>query len=1019
VADRAVTVRLRADVSQYQRALATAAAETSAFGRNAGSASKEIDRMSGRLKLAADAALVLGPGLVAGSAAAVGGIVALSAQLGALAGGLGVTLLATKGLSDGLDALNKYQFDPTAANAKKLRHELELLGPSGQEFVFFLDSITPQLQELQFAARDGILPGAEEGIQHLLTMLPQLKSLVQSFSNTVGSLLADAGESLAGSDFQGFFDYLHNDGARILDQTARTIGNLTLAVVNLFTAFSPVSGDFAGGLLEFSEKLADASKTLDSNQGFQEFLDYIQSTGPQALSTVESLANALLQIVEAAAPLGGPVLMAVGKFADAIARIADSDIGTPLFAGLAALALLNRSLVLTEKLTASTFGGPAVAKMKGYVAGLTEVTTAQQRAQMSATELDAANAKTYGAFAKGAGQIALLGASLSGVADSAGLANTALLGLLGPMGAGIGLALDLKAAWDGLNDSINANEDALGSGDASLLEQRIAKVKAQLEDLQSTSTSEAFGKGVLSAFGGQIFADAQDEIGATTGKTKELKDQLADMEAELAGVRDGSIEAFNPVQNFGAALLKAAMAADDQAEALDAAVKAMHDMRMEALRAKNAELDYQAAIDDATKAVKENGKTHDKTTEKGRANLSALYNLAGAWNGQSEVIKGNSKALAAARENFIKVAGSMGISAAAARKLSRDLFDIPEKRQVKITAETDAAEARLRHIQSEVDNLRDGYVTVHVTRSGSTVKAAGGALTGGPGSADGGTVPKSGRGYADRYNYLLADGEEVISNRYGQADRHRSLLKAINAGRMADGGTAGRSGGHGASDAIQIWVDGTWSVAKALKALKAELDASKRSLENEKKRRDDLIQQSQDFASSVGGAYATADPFATVEGSVWGAAKSPLGSFDAAIASNTANTQAAQQALAAAAGKGLNGPLYQALAQSGNLQLLQAFAGLSAGDIDIREQQFASQSNAEGALGGQAASVVFGEQLRDANKHLDKLEKQVHNLTQAVKDADKNNQKGHKDNADKVTAGVNGAASNGHRRGQR
>src|SRR3712207_8389017 len=42
------------------------------------------------------------------------------------------------------------------------------------------------------------------------------------------------------------------------------------------------------------------------------------------------------------------------------------------------------------------------------------------------------------------------------------------------------------------------------------------------------------------------------------------------------------------------------------------------------------------------------------------------------------------------------------------------------------------------------------------------------------------------RSYADRHPYLLADGEEVISNRHGQADRWRPLLKAINAGRLAD-----------------------------------------------------------------------------------------------------------------------------------------------------------------------------------------------------------------------------------------
>lgn len=61
-------------------------------------------------------------------------------------------------------------------------------------------------------------------------------------------------------------------------------------------------------------------------------------------------------------------------------------------------------------------------------------------------------------------------------------------------------------------------------------------------------------------------------------------------------------------------------------------------------------------------------------------------------------------------------------------------------------------------------------------------------------SADGSTVPRDGGPYRDYKPYLLAGGEEVISNRNGQADRHRPLLKAINAGRLAEGGTAGSPG---------------------------------------------------------------------------------------------------------------------------------------------------------------------------------------------------------------------------------
>jgi hypothetical protein len=100
-----------------------------------------------------------------------------------------------------------------------------------------------------------------------------------------------------------------------------------------------------------------------------------------------------------------------------------------------------------------------------------------------------------------------------------------------------------------------------------------------------------------------------------------------------------------------------------------------------------------------------------------------------------------------------------------------------------------ALEARLRAIKDET-------VFVNVRQIGKTP----GGDFGPTGSADGSTVPKTGRGYADRHLYLLADGEEVISNRRGQADRFRPLLKRIN--RMAAGGTAG-----GAYDPLFTYID--------------------------------------------------------------------------------------------------------------------------------------------------------------------------------------------------------------------
>jgi hypothetical protein len=121
------------------------------------------------------------------------------------------------------------------------------------------------------------------------------------------------------------------------------------------------------------------------------------------------------------------------------------------------------------------------------------------------------------------------------------------------------------------------------------------------------------------------------------------------------------------------------------------------------------------------------------------------------------------------------------------------LKSVPEKESTNFSIYgVEAAQAKLNQATAMLNNL-DGrtykaIIQLHTVRTG-----AGGQAGGYNGAADGGTVPKTGLGYMDRHHYLLADGEEVVSNRNGQADRWRPFLKAINANKLANGGTTGRA----------------------------------------------------------------------------------------------------------------------------------------------------------------------------------------------------------------------------------
>lgn len=76
-------------------------------------------------------------------------------------------------------------------------------------------------------------------------------------------------------------------------------------------AFDPLNDDFLGWLVDATDSLDDWAEGLSQTEGFEDFIAYVRENGPQVAETVGALATALLDIVEAAAPLGGPVLAAV------------------------------------------------------------------------------------------------------------------------------------------------------------------------------------------------------------------------------------------------------------------------------------------------------------------------------------------------------------------------------------------------------------------------------------------------------------------------------------------------------------------------------------------------------------------------------------------------------------------------------------------------------------------------------------------------------------------------------------
>lgn len=727
MSDRSVTAFLKANVSDYQRGMAAASASTRAF-------TKELDTSTNRGVNLTQSILAIGPALVPIGAAAVPAISGLTNQLAFAAAGAGVTALAFSGLGDALKATNDYAIEPSAANFEKMQQSLSELGPAGREFTAFLQDIRPQLQGLQDAAQDGLLPGAEAGIRELMELLPQAEQIVSTVATTLGDLIAEAGDNLNDDRWQDFFTFLETEARPTLLDMGRTLGNFAEGFANLWMAFDPLSDQFSASFLQMSRDFALWTDGLDATDGFQEFLDFVTRVGPQVWDTLGALADALLQIVEAAAPVGEASLPIIKALADVLGTIADSPVGPALIGAAAGISAISRAIALYK-----VANGSAIAGLLGL---------SGEKGKQAGIGLRAA--------AAGAGIFAL---SMTDVDEKIGLTNTATFALAGmiagpwgaAVGGGIGLALDLASANDETAEAFNRASAAIMNNTGTIEEQRSALAAAR----------ESGGGG----FQGEV-----DDIVLDNLNTKLEENARAAQDAKFAeaGLSD--------------AMANTTQATRDQTEALLDNIEKHNARASQLLIDRGGMRGFEESIDAATESLKENGRTLDINTEGGRANQAALDQIADSFNNLSAEQQSNVATQRRARDAYINTAVAMGMQREDARKLAKQLFEIPTDIRVKIAADTAAAMNKLRGIKEYIAGI-----------SGKVIKIAiqGGTPGGITRNADGGYIRGPGTTTSDSIPALLSDKEYVVKaaavEHYGVDMFHR-----LNAMQYANGGRVQR-----------------------------------------------------------------------------------------------------------------------------------------------------------------------------------------------------------------------------------
>ena len=271
---------------------------------------------------------------------------------------------------------------------------------------------------------------------------------------------------------------------------------------------------------------------------------------------------------------------------------------------------------------------------------------------------------------------------------------------------------------------------SLGNADA------LARVNAELAALAPATAAYSGAVDKQGSANAGLSRDIADVTQAIGGQNSALAEARNAQERKASITVDGA----DAEKEFGGAVVETTGKVEDQAKALRDAAKAVLDGIAAKASAFDNEIAYQAAIDETTAAIKENGKTATKNgkelnlnTEAGRENAKALSELAAAARSKAEADIKSGESLRTVRDGmkeaaaeFVDNAVKMGLSKSAAEamaaefgltkgsvdNLAKSVEGLPASKQIKIEAETKAAQAELKQIRAQLALIKSKSVVV-------------------------------------------------------------------------------------------------------------------------------------------------------------------------------------------------------------------------------------------------------------------------------------------------------------------
>lgn len=791
-----------------------------------------MDKSFGSMK---STALSFAPALLPIAAATVPVIAGIGAA-GAAVGAFGAAIMPQIGaMTDAAEAEGKFS-KATSEHGKASEEAAKAEGaylsavrelpPATRESAAALGILKDQYKDWSNSLAGDTMPVATKGMALLGAGVSHLTPLVKTSSaelSRMETIIGGGMESPAFDTFVGKVDGL----AKTSLQNATT------------------------GLLRFGQAISSGK----ANGPISEFMVYAKEQGPVVGDTLMNLAKALLNLVQGASETGVGMLTVVNALSGLVSAVPPEVIGDLL------------QLAVAIKAVKIAAAGAAV--ISGAMAGMAAGVGAARVAAAGAAGPMAGLGAAIGGLSK-ATKVALVGTGIGLLVIALGALSNASksappdveklntsLGKLATSGKVSGEAAraygkDLSVLGDSLRVLARpSNAEGVQQWMTKLVGMDSTPVKKAKEDLDGVDKALANmvsgGHADLAAQAFKQVAASMEKQGLTSG---ELKDKLDNYKQALADAAFEQKMAADSMGLFGSQAqdVQLKLASQKQsADGLRQSIQALNDVNRQAL---GGMIGFEASIDAAAKAAKENAGSlrmvHgelDLNSEKARTAGAALQDLGDKTDSATAAARDAGKSWSQVnsiyergRNALIKSAEQMGLTTAQAKKLADQILDTPNKtaklkgnlddlkskladakkrlaaapssKTAKIKGEISNLKAQIAAAKAALGSLKNKTVTMtinEVRRYTAVYNTIGRPASGEGGQskfAHGGIIGAAGGGPRSRMTLVGEQGPEILDLAPGSRVRSNPDTK-----RMLAGGHASTAAG-GQPLQVNLIVDG-------------------------------------------------------------------------------------------------------------------------------------------------------------------------------------------------------------------